>query len=73
MTSLLGFVVLARRPNMPHGYSYEPVSAVFPEYPNGLEQAQNACESQNSKRDSFDRDPDLGVVYVVGAITEGTP
>lgn len=73
MTDVVGYVVLARRPNMPHGYSYETVSAVFPEYPNGLEQAQNACESQNSKRDRFDLDPDLGVVYVIGEIAERTP
>lgn len=31
------------------GYVYEPVSAVFPEYPNGLEQAQNVLESRNTR------------------------
>lgn len=45
MSEPLGFVVLAKRPNQPD----EIISAVFPAYPNGLEQAQNVLESRQKK------------------------
>ena len=75
MSSSLGFVVLARRPGQPA----EPVSAVFPAYPNGLEQAQNALESCERKRTFCDclpcqRKNELNPVeYVIGEISERTP
>lgn len=71
MSSSLGFVVLARRPNQPD----EIVSAVFPAYPNGMEQAQNVLEScwkRNANRSINDLD-DFDVTYCIGEISERTP
>ncbi|WP_164681164.1 hypothetical protein [Mycobacterium intracellulare] len=75
--SALGFVVLARRPNQPD----EIVSAVFPAYPNGLEQAQNVLESCRAKEaksadwlaeNTFSDGTDIDdpVEYVIGQISE---
>lgn len=75
MASPLGFVVLARRPGRPD----QPVSAVFPAYPNGLEQAQNVLESRQKEyarqgavlaEVNLDQEPEE---YVIGEITERTP
>lgn len=76
MTNPLGFVVLARRPNPPHGYTYEPVSAVFPEYPKGLEQSQNVRKSCEDSPFEFCRNGRVlsgnpaPVEYVIGEINE---
>lgn len=59
----LGYVVLARRPNQPA----EPVSAVFPAYPKGLEQAQNvleSCEDRNARLARLLTDPPAGAADV---------
>lgn len=77
MSSPLGFVVLARRPGQPD----EIVSAVFPDYPNGLEQAQNVLESFAAKSARRERDQQVQnlesfadpVEYVIGEIAERTP
>lgn len=82
MTEPLGFVVLARRPSplIKGEWRDEIVSAVFPAYPNGLEQAQNALEAcrQREERErarSIELDYDWGESpeFVIGAITERTP
>ena len=85
MSESLGFVVLARRPGQPP----EPVSAVFPVYPNGLEQAQNVLESCQQRCACNHRHDDHGQwgcrqdwclctdfeqgTYCIGEISERTP
>lgn len=70
MTEPLGFVVLAHRPGQPD----EPVSAIFPAYPNGLEQAHNVLESCEKRRNEelsvHPIDDLLDVEYVIGQISE---